>query len=724
MNYFEGVIQVNSVAPGLIGGAVFSGRATGERRVRVCKASYKVLTRTPQPGECWAISGWETKVENFKSFITTEKCHIVNLPAAAYVERLLIKHPAFRGLYFGKAKAQKLIREFGAQNLLQTLNAGKTTHIAEVVSPRIAEVVVKAWQSLQNEIATAEFLMEHDFEPDLAKKIIKVCRTDTVERLKQNPFSLIAFRGLHKDLWKAIDATGRKLGIADNDPRRLVGAVEHVLYKRLSDGHTACSVTECTNLVSKTLNDRSLALPAIQSALDRKAICSTKMDGETFVQPLGAAIIEGQLESRIRALLGGQLSIFSGSPESINASIEEYEDAAVKSMGYSLTDQQKSAVSMAILNRVSIITGFGGTGKTTVLRAVSEIAISQHRPVWLLALSGKAKERAREATGLDAYTIHGFIHAVKNEGSPISVSGDPLVIIDEASMVDISLMNKLLKLFDKDSFSLLMVGDTGQISPVGFGLFWHKLAKEKLVPVTSLTQVHRTAEEGELHRVAMQIRKGKLPKLPEWNGEREGVYLVPCYPAGKALANALQEIKTKLPEAQIITPHMSARMADSGHMINERLQYSLTESLERPGIKMGTFWIKIGDPVIVTQNSYEHDLYNGNTGVMEELQEEEGQIYGVFSFGGRTYSFTRSDLWMLGMQLAYAITIHKSQGSEYDATIVCSVVQSTFIERSMIYTALTRSKRLCLIVGDLQVASEAVAKSNRSETLCVGFSIS
>jgi len=723
MKHFEGVIQVNSVMPGLIGGAVFSGRSTGERRVRVCKASYKVLTRTPQPGECWNISGWETKVENFKSFITVEKCHIVNLPAAAYVERLLIKHPAFRGLYFGKAKAQKLIREFGAENLVQTLNAGKADHIAEVVSSQIAEAVVKAWQSLLNEIATAEFLMEHNFEPDLAKKIIKVCRTDTVERLKQNPFGLIAFRGLHKNLWNAIDATGRKLGIANDDPRRLVGAVEHVLYERLSDGHTACPVTECINLVSRTLNNRSLALPAIQCALDRKAICTTQVDGETCVQPLGAAIIEGQLESRIRRLLAGQLSIFSGSPESIKASINQYEEAAVRAMGYSLTDQQKSAVSMALLNRISIITGFGGTGKTTVLRTVSKIALSQHRPVWLLALSGKAKERAREATGLDAYTIHGFIHAVQNESSPISVSGEPLIIIDEVSMVDISLMNKLLKLFDKNSFSLLMVGDTGQISPVGFGLFWHKLAKEEAVPVTKLTRVHRTAEEGELHQVAMQIREGKLPQLPVWNGESEGVYFVPCYAAGKALAAALHEIKTQLPEAQIITPHMSARMADSGHSINERLQYSLTESFERSGIKMGSYWIKVGDPVIVTQNSYEHDLYNGNTGVMEDLIEEDGQIFGVFSFGGRTYSFTRSDLWTLGIQLAYAITIHKSQGSEYDVTIVCSVVQSSFIERSMIYTALTRSKNLCLLVGDQGIARTAVAKSNRSEALCVGFSL-
>nr|WP_297404059.1 AAA family ATPase [uncultured Marinobacter sp.] len=723
MNYFAGVIQVNSVTPGHIGGAVFSGRVTGERRIRVCKANYKILTRAPQPGECWNVIGWETKLEDYKTYVTVTECHIVNLPAAAYVEQLLIKHPAFRGMYFGKAKVQKLMREFSAENLVQTLNSGRTAHIAEVVSPQIAEEVVKKWQSLQNEIATAEFLMEHNFEPDLAKKIIKVCRTDTVERLKQNPFGLIAFRGLHKNLWNALEATGRKLGIAKDDPRRLVGAVEHVLYERLSDGHTACPVSECINLVSRTLDDRSIAKHAIQCALDRKAICTTEIDGEKLIQPLGAAIIEGQLESRIRALLAGQLSIFSGSPRSIKASIEQYEEAAINTSGYSLTDEQKSAVSMALLNRVSIITGYGGTGKTTVLRAVSEIALSQHRPVRLLALSGKAKERAREATGIDAYTIHGLIQAIQKEISSISASGDPLIIIDEASMVDISLMNKLLRLFDKNSFSLLMVGDTGQISPVGFGLFWHKLAKDKLVPITNLTKVHRTAEEGDLHKIAMQIREGQLPELRTWDGEDQGVYIVPCYPTGKALAGKLHEIKTQLPDAQIITPHMSARMADSGHSINERLQYSLNESFEKPGIKMGSYWIKVGDPVIVTQNSYEHDLYNGNTGVMEDLREEEGQLYGVFSFGGREYLFTRSDLWTLGIQLAYAMTIHKSQGSEYDTTIICSVAQTNFIERSMIYTALTRSRKLCLIVGDQNIARMAVAKPNRSDTLCVGFKI-
>lgn len=721
--YFDSVIQVNSVFPGVIGGAVFTGRATGERQVRVCRVSHKSLTRTPQPGECWKVSGWQIKIENFKSYIKVDSCHIRNLPAAAYVERLLVKHPAFRGLYFGRAKVDKLISTFGAENLVKTLNAGNASHIGEVINPTIAENVVHAWHSLQNEIATVEFLMSHDFEPDLAQKIIKVCRNNTVERLKENPFALIAFKGLHKNLWDALDATAEKLGIKKDDPRRLVGAVENLLYERLSEGHTACSPDECIRLIAPILGDTSLAAYAIQSSLDRRAVCVTTVDGKKFIQPLGAAIIESQLESRIRRLLACQLSIFSGGQEEVDARIIQYEKKAVEELGYTLTEQQRAAVRMALLNRASIITGFGGTGKTSVLRAVCEIAEGQHRPVWVLALSGKAKERARQATGRNTFTIHGFIQIASNKNSPVSVAGDPLIIIDEASMVDVSLMNTLLTLFDKEDFSLLMVGDTGQISPVGFGLFWHKLAKDEVVAVTHLTKVHRTADQDNLQWVAMQIREGVFPELQEWNGETQGIFMVSCAPTSKCLASELYKIKTRIPSAQIITPHMSTRMPDSGHIINERLQASLAESFERPGIKMGSFWLKVGDPVIVTQNSYEHNLYNGETGVLDHLVEEEGQIYGVFSFGNRTYYLSRSDLWSLGVQLGYAITIHKSQGSEYDTTVICSIVQSNFIERSMFYTAVTRSKKLCLIVGEKEIARASVAKPNRSETLCVGFSV-
>lgn len=721
MSSLSGVIQITSVKPGSFGGAIFSGRIIGDNHVYTCKASYKIITRAPQPGECWKIKGSIVGHDQFSNFFQVEDCHIVNLPVAAHVERLLIKHPAFRGLSFGKAKVAKLVREFGAENLVATLNAGKAGHLAEVINPDLAQKIVDSWLTLHNEISTIEFLMEHKFEANIARAIIKVCSTNTVERLKRNPYSLIAFQGVHPNLWRTIEAAAGKLGIERSDPRRLAGMVEYILYTRLDQGHTAYPVEELEANLDLLLNSKELANKAISYALERRAVCVKKLDGRALIQPLGAAIIESQLEQRIGELAASQRSLLYGTEDEINEAIEKFCANYTKAHGHTLGDQQKLAIAMAVTNRISTLTGFGGTGKTTVLKAIVDIA-SSYRTVYVLALSGKAKERAKEAIGRDTYTIHSFLAKADDGESGITTGGDPLVIVDEASMVDVALMLKLLKLFGKNSFSLLLVGDPGQLSPVGFGVFFHTLARSKLIPSTHLTKVHRTASESPLQQIAMQVRAGHLESLPIWNGEAEGVYLVPCS-SSSDLLRQLTRIKGLLPDAQILTPHMSDRMPDSGHKINNHLQENLQNSDQASGIWMGKFWLRVDDPVIVTQNSYEHNLFNGNTGVMTGVTSIDGQSCGTFRFNGTSINLSRADLFVLGMKLAYAISIHKSQGSEYQTSIICSLTHSEFVERSMFYTGISRSRRLALILSTLELTQKSVSRPNRSDTLCVGFSI-
>lgn len=313
MTNLSNVIQVSSVKPGSFGGAIFSGRIIGENKIYTCKASYKIITRAPQSGECWQFKGSIVGHDQFRDFVVVESCHIVNLPIAAYVERLLIKHPAFRGLSFGKAKVSKLIRELGAENLAQTLTAGKVSHLAEVINPDLAQKIVDAWATLQNEISTIEFLMEHHFDPGLAKSILKVCQTDTVERLKLNPYSLLAFQGLHPNLWKTVEAAAVKLGIAAHDPRRLAGIIENLLYLRLDQGHTACPVDQLKTELLQKLPSPAQVDHAITCALDRRAVCVKKLQGVTLIQPLGAALVESQLEQRVGQLLSAQGSLLHGS---------------------------------------------------------------------------------------------------------------------------------------------------------------------------------------------------------------------------------------------------------------------------------------------------------------------------------------------------------------------------------------------------------------------------
>lgn len=220
----------------------------------------------------------------------------------------------------------------------------------------------------------------------------------------------------------------------------------------------------------------------------------------------------------------------------------------------------------------------------------------------------------------------------------------------------------------------------------------------------------------------MEVRSGSLSTLPIWNGERDGVFIIPCTTT-KDLLGHLTRIKQLIPDAQILTPHMSDRMPDSGHKINNHLQSVLQNTDETPAIKMGNYWLRVKDPVIVTHNSYEHNLFNGNTGVMSGTTTIDGERAGIFSINGFEVVLTRMELFLLGVKLAYAISIHKAQGSEYQTSIICSLRESEFVERSMLYTGISRSKRLALILGTQALVQQGVARPNRSDTLCVGFSV-
>ena len=295
-------------------------------------------------------------------------------------------------------------------------------------------------------------------------------------------------------------------------------------------------------------------------------------------------------------------------------------------------------------------------------------------------------------------------------------------------MVDVALFNNLLNLFDGKNFSLLTVGDTEQLSPVGFGIAWHKMAQSAAIPRVNLTEVLRQKKNSPIHKLAMQMRKydekGKdrqIDVLQVWAGEDEGVFLVPC--AKQEIKEALRNIKTRLPTAQILTPHMSERMPDSGHRINKHLQNELNGDAKR--IALGHLWLHENDPVIVTETKNDIDLFNGTMGVLRCIEITNGELVGVFDLEGHPQPLTLDTdaMFDVGMMPAYAISIHKSQGSEMDVTAICCVVDSDMIERSLIYTALTRAKKLCLIVGSQNVFDRAVHKKPKAETLCVGFSI-
>jgi exodeoxyribonuclease V alpha subunit len=733
-------VQITTVYPGVIGGAVFKGLLVGERKSVTFRSKMQSLVRTPREGEFWEVSGkWETyKIKNkFKKQnqetqeqILVSKAKIINLPLDDYIGKLLQNHPRFRGFHFGKKKIEKLLNAICPQVLVSLLNEENHIAISKVLHVDIAKKLIVAWGFLKNEIDTINFLEEHNFSAALSRKVISLVKANTVERLQSNPYSLVCFNSISRNLWVTLEACSEKLNIELGDVRRLQGAVEMVLYQKLQDGHTAYPLTDLLTLVSRKLKDDSLALPAIKAALASKAICVYEDPNTSvkYLQLIGPAYIEISLAKRIKKLLiadDGQKELFDFSEQDVIDYVQKYSEEQYAQLGFRMTDEQMSAVVMSLTKRFSGISGFAGTGKTTVLKATVKIAQIMNKTIYGMALSGKAKVRLENVTKQKAMTIHGFIKLAKSKtDSSIDLSCNPLVIIDEASMVDVALYYKLISIFGDLEFSLLNVGDAAQISPVGFGLVWHKLIHSKM-PMSELTIVQRQDEQGTLNTAAMQVRQGVPTEIPDWNGQAEGIYFINTLPLQSTIRQTVRDIISRVPGIQVISPHVSRDMCDSAYDINDYLQANIdAQQVNEPkGIRIGDHWLTEGSPIIVTENSYDLELFNGMTGKLVSLDAEKGEMIGYFQFDDEDAitALNVQSMYELGIQLAYCISIHKSQGSEYESALIICASDSEMVERSLMYTAITRCKKLCLIAGSKEIFNTVCEKPNRSDTLHVGL---
>lgn len=717
-------IKVTSVSLGAYGGYIFSGKPIQGGKTFVCKVPYKIATRSPASGEVWDVAGLQVKSDEFNNYIDLVTCHpieIENILTKDLLRWHLLKHHRFRGFGLGKAKIDKLLNGIGTEALIALLNNNNWLHLTDLLSEHIAKSLCRNWQVLKNHFETLQFLKKNGIPLSVAKPLLKVCGYNTVARIKSNPYSLIAFYDVAPNIWFSIEKTASKLGIEKDDNRRLVGIVEHCLYEQLAMSHTACTREYIIHYLEKELGSYDAAITALKAALIKKAVCHITYKDIKYYQLSSIGYIEFEVEKEMHSLLEhpNQDDIFVN----VDPLIQTFNMTTFEKHGFKLTDTQLNAIKQSISNRLVIIDGYGGTGKTTILEGI--VNILEHETCYVLALAGKAKERAKQSIGegAEAFTIHSFIEKVKSGN--LSLSGKIRVIIDEASMVDILLIYRLIKALKGADYSLLLVGDKAQLSPVGIGLFFHRLvnSENENIEIIKLREVHRTKSTGLLHQVSMKVREGKMQRLDIWQGESEGVYLLPCDDQ-KELFNTLCEVKSRIPDAQIVTAHVTESRKDSAKLINNFIQ-SKTQAISERFMALGDLKIMKGDWVIVNQNNYDIGLYNGNTGIVRSVyySDEFEEVCCEVSFNEKSITITTSTAWELGLQLAYAISTHKSQGSEYDTTIVCAIENSSLLDRSMFYTAITRSKKLTLVAGKLKVAMKAVKKPNRFELLNSPFNL-
>jgi exodeoxyribonuclease V alpha subunit len=487
-------VAISTVYPGATGGAIFSGRDAAGTHLRFV-ANRDRIFRAPVVGEIWSVEGETRHHATYSDQVHVTQASLIQ-PTGRLIVDFLMKHPAFDGLGIGKAKAARLWAEFGP-DIQTVLSQGDVDKLSHVLSGESAQKLVEAWRAVAEEASVVSFLDHHGFDIRLANKIRKIWPEETVAKLRPNPYRMLAFAN-----WEKVDQMARSLGVAQDDPRRQVAAVEACLYRRLDAKHTWTPKIMLLDGVCSAVGTRSagVARAAVDQALHEHAIVAA---GDGY-QPLGAAVMEKAIANYLSELLAGisglDRNLFSHNlPSIIAEALNSFEEAA----GLKLNAGQRRGVEMALYQPLSILTGGAGTGKTTVLQVIDRIADQVGVPVLQMALSGRAVQRMRETTGRPASTIAAFLREA--ERGRVDPESEPLVIIDESSMLDLPLMYSIVQALPVRA-RLLLVGDPYQLPPIGFGLVFQVLAVSPNVPKVELVEVHRQARSSGIPQIAREIR--------------------------------------------------------------------------------------------------------------------------------------------------------------------------------------------------------------------------
>lgn len=700
-------IIITKVYPGPGGGGVIKGLDTSGNRLSVI-ADGQLMPTAPVKGSVWRFTGRIRRHPVHGDQLHLSSCEMVK-PTEGFLIIHLKTHPAFRGFGLGDKKIDKLNETF-ANELGSILESGEADSLAQVLPQEVAQKLIEAWRAQGEESSVVAFLNKHGVDTRLARKIIKFWGEQAVEKLRENPYRLLIMTS-----WEVADRLARRLGIASDSRHRLVAATEAWLYKRLDQHKDTLTDPENLKQGIRTLLGRDadhLTKAAIGAALEETAIIG---DDSFGYQQVGCVVMERTLTLRFYEML-------QADPMRVKASeVDRLIDDFERQEGIKLNDEQRDAVQMTALQPLSVLCGGAGVGKTTVLKAIHRIAGAMKVSVYQMALAGRAAQRMREATNEDAYTIIGFLNRMQH-GKILPKAGD-LIVIDESSMLDLILTYNLFKALPK-GVRLLTVGDHHQLPPIGPGLVFHRLVESTTVPVVELIQVHRQAAATGIPQVAKQVRDGKLPELSEYEGRGSGVHFIEANE--ESIVDHFKVILSDLGgfhETQIlgVTKSGCAGVKE----INNSFHREMTVNQPR----LDGWGLAETDPIIYTTNDYERELFNGSLGRIEKVfpdaslpdtDEESAPRRARATFDGREVDLSDDDLG--NVELAYAITTHKAQGSQFRRVVV-PITKSRLLDRTLVYTALTRGVEQVIFVGDKRTFEESIVNPPSASLRRVGLSI-
>ncbi len=661
-----------------------------------------------QPGETVRFTGSWTVHKEYGEQFRADAMHLVTATNAS-LERYLASG-LIEGV--GRQTAQQILDHFG-EKAMDILDQDPSK-IQDVpgIKPNRAKQIADSWAEQRKSRQALIFLQNHGITAALAHKIYEVYGDDTIKELEKDPYQLaVDVEGFG---FKAADEIGQAMGKPNDAPERVRAGILFALATLGNDGHVYAPRPMVVDKAVALLGVPSeLCDNAITALLKKKLVAHVKK----MAAPEGPveAVYTHEMydnETRVAAFLHEMIADKTTTLEKAKSlDWTAFFRKQAKKGQVALTDQQKDAVKAALTNKISILTGGPGTGKTTTLRAVIRALDSIEANYVLASPTGRAARRLSDAAGHPASTIHRLL-GYSVDGEFFNDRGNPLetdmVVVDEASMLDLGLFTHLLDAMTSN-MHLMLVGDVDQLPSVGAGDVLRDVIGSGLAHVTRLDAIFRQANDSLIVVNAHNVNQGKMPDLTN-NSSDFFMFGVPDANPGSVVDLLVDVVRNRIPnkfgldplnDVQVLAPMYKG---DVGiHALNERLQAVLNPTTNEQQISGRTF--RIGDKVIQTRNNYEKDVYNGDIGRIVSIdvinQEMDVNIEGRVV----TYSWKETgDLYH-----AFAISIHRSQGGEYPAAVIPVVPQhARMLQRNLLYTAITRAKKLVVLVGTRRAIQMAV----------------
>ena len=577
------------------------------------------------------------------------------------------------------------------------------------------EKITSAWAEQKTIREIMVFLQSYGVATGRAVRIFKTYGDEAIAKVSENPYRLAL--DIHGIGFKTADEIARKLGVPSDSLVRAQAGVRHVLQEMSGEGHCAA---QRDKLITEAARLLEMPSDIVESAIHDEACRGNLVQEDIGGYP---CVFLASLHRAEKDTAASIIRILNGKPPWGNIDVDKAIPWVAKKTGLTLSASQEAAVRLVLASKVVVITGGPGVGKTTLINAILHIIRSRQMRVSLCAPTGRAAKRLSISAGLEAKTIHrllefepqtfGFKRCREN---PLETD---LLVIDEASMVDIALMNRLLAAVP-DAAALMIVGDVDQLPSVGPGAVLADIIDSGAVPTVRLTEIFRQAASSRIIVNAHRINNGMMPLQAEGH-ELSDFYFIPAETAEDIYARLKQVVTERIPvrfglhsvrDIQILTPMNRGGLG--ARALNAELQKVLNGNADPRIARFGTTYAA-GDKIIQIVNNYDKEVFNGDIGQIKKVDPEEGTLQ--VDYDGRLVEYEFGELDEVS--LAYATSIHKSQGSEYPAVVIPLAMQHyAMLERNLIYTAVTRGRKLVTIIGQPKALAMAVKnrKSHRRLT--------